>query len=104
LFTAGRVRLLDHPRLFNELISLERRTQRSGHDSVDHPRGRHDDLANSVCACLVTLAGERPALVISDELVANAAIPGFWRRFSHNSPTRPVSEDDNSHVIGRFCL
>jgi hypothetical protein len=102
LFTAGRVRLLDHPRLFNELISLERRSQRSGHDSVDHPRGRHDDLANSVCACLVTLAGDRPALVISDELVACSAVKDYWRRFSHNSPNGPVSDSDHSHVIGRF--
>jgi hypothetical protein len=57
LFTAGRVRLPDHPRLFHQLINLERRTQRSGHDSVDHPQGQHDDIANSVCACLVALAG-----------------------------------------------
>jgi hypothetical protein len=102
LFTAGRVRLLDHPRLFNELISLERRTQRSGHDTVDHPRGPHDDMANSVCACLVVLAGDKPALVISDEFLARSAIPNYWRRYNTNPGIRPVGDNDNSHLIARY--
>jgi hypothetical protein len=59
LFTSSRVRLPDNPRLFEQLISLERRSQRSGRDSVDHPAGQHDDVANAVCACLVALAGAR---------------------------------------------
>jgi hypothetical protein len=69
LFTAGRVRLPDHPRLFHELISLERRAARSGHDSVDHPKGQHDDIANSVCACLVMLAGGKQRMVVSKAAV-----------------------------------
>jgi len=36
------------------LVNLERRTARSGKDSVDHGRGLHDDLANSVAGVLVT--------------------------------------------------
>jgi len=64
LFTAGRVRLPDNPRLSHQLVSLERRAARSsGRDSVDHPPGGHDDLANACCGCLVALAG-RPAPMI----------------------------------------
>jgi hypothetical protein len=37
--------------LLRELRLLERRTHRSGKDSVDHGRSGHDDLANVVCAC-----------------------------------------------------
>jgi hypothetical protein len=61
LFTSGRVRLLDSPRLVNQLISLERRTSPAGRDRIDHGPGphRHDDLANSVCGALVGAA--RPA-------------------------------------------
>jgi hypothetical protein len=70
LFSASRVRLPDNPRLVHQLISLERKAVRSGHDLVDHPRGQHDDLANSVCACLVTLAGARPDLRVGDGLLA----------------------------------
>jgi hypothetical protein len=45
--------LLDHPRLFGQLVSLERRTARGGRDSIDHPPGSHDDIANSVAGVVV---------------------------------------------------
>jgi hypothetical protein len=48
LLNAGRVRLLDHQRLIGQLCSLERRTSRGDRDSVDHPQGGHDDIANCV--------------------------------------------------------
>lgn len=47
------VRLLDLPKLTQQLSSLERRTSRTGKDSVDHPRGGHDDLANAAAGALV---------------------------------------------------
>jgi Phage Terminase len=56
LFTRGLVRLPDHARLIKELRLLERQTHRGGKDSVDHPRGHHDDYANSVCGVLRTLS------------------------------------------------
>jgi Phage Terminase len=56
LFTRGLVRLPDHARLLKELRLLERQTHRGGKDSVDHPRGHHDDYANSVCGVLRTLS------------------------------------------------
>ena len=45
--------LLDSNKLVNQLIGLERRTSRNGKDSIDHPPGGHDDLANSVAGALV---------------------------------------------------
>jgi hypothetical protein len=42
------VRLLDHPKMVNQFASLERQTRRGSRDSVDHPRGAHDDVANAV--------------------------------------------------------
>jgi hypothetical protein len=53
LFTTRTVDLLDHQILRNELAQLERRTARSGKDSVDHAPGGHDDHANAACGCLV---------------------------------------------------
>jgi len=50
------VRLPDHGRLLNELRLLERQTHRGGKDSVDHPRGGHDDHANAVCGVLRSLS------------------------------------------------
>jgi hypothetical protein len=46
--------LLDHDRLVTQLMSLERRTSRSGRDSMDHAPGSHDDIANAVAGALVT--------------------------------------------------
>jgi hypothetical protein len=56
LFTRGLVRLPDHPTLLRELRLLERQTHRGGKDSVDHPRGQHDDYANSCCGVLRQLS------------------------------------------------
>lgn len=52
LFSQGRIELLDLPVLRTQLLLLERRTRAGGRDSVDHPRGAHDDHANSVCGAL----------------------------------------------------
>lgn len=59
LLTSGSVELLDEPRLVAQLLALERRTAWGGRDSVDHPRGGHDDLANVAAGALVTASGSR---------------------------------------------
>jgi len=48
LINSGTIDLLDDKHLFNQLIGLERRTARSGKDSIDHAPGAHDDVANAV--------------------------------------------------------
>lgn len=54
LVMQGRVELLDHKQQTAEFRQLERRTGRGGgKDSIDHPPGLHDDLANACAeACL----------------------------------------------------
>lgn len=50
------IRIPDNPRLINQIAALERRTARGGKDSIDHPPGAHDDLANvvaGVASCIV---------------------------------------------------
>jgi hypothetical protein len=53
MLNSGRVDLLDVPRLTSQLSSLERRTARSGKDSIDHAPGAHDDVANAVAGAAV---------------------------------------------------
>jgi hypothetical protein len=50
---SGEVSLLDSPRLINQFVGLERRTTRSGRDSIDHAPGAHDDLSNAAAGVLV---------------------------------------------------
>jgi hypothetical protein len=68
LFTRGLAQLPDHPKLLRELRLLERRTHRSGKDSVDHPRGQHDDFSNSCCGALHLvgrIAARSPPKIVS---------------------------------------
>lgn len=48
-----RVELLDLPALRAQLVGLERRVARGGKDSIDHPPGGRDDVANVVAGALV---------------------------------------------------
>lgn len=52
LVSNGSIELLDHKRLFSQLVSLERKTRSGGRDSVDNFFG-HDDVANAAAgACI----------------------------------------------------
>ena len=76
LFTAGRARLLDNPRLIHQITALERRTSRIGRDRVDHPPSGADDLANSACGALVLAAGKGAPMIIPPSAFEWARQPG----------------------------
>ncbi len=59
LLNSWKIELLDLPRLRSQLCSLERRTARGGRDSIDHPPGLHDDIANAALGA-VLLTKQRP--------------------------------------------
>lgn len=63
MLNSSKVQLLDLPRLGKQLCDLERRTARGGRDSIDHPPGAHDDLANCVAGALLAASAKlaRPA-------------------------------------------
>jgi len=57
---SGRIALVDVPRLLGQLMGLERRTSRSGRDSIDHPPRGYDDIANAAAGALVVALGRTP--------------------------------------------
>jgi hypothetical protein len=57
LFTSGRSRLLDNPKLVSQFASLERKTSTMGKDRIDHGPGGHDDLCNSAALAMVLATG-----------------------------------------------
>jgi hypothetical protein len=73
ILNAGRVELLDLPRLRTQLLGLERRVGRSGKDSVDHAPRSHDDVANSVAGALILAAADRPGAFVPEALGDRAA-------------------------------
>ena len=98
ILNARRVRLLEDERLVQQLIGLERRTVRGGRESIDHPRGGHDDVANVVAGCVVQ--------VLRREKVSEISLNGFQGPFlnSHgeltNSRGSVVAEFDVSTEEG----
>lgn len=59
LMNSNKVQLLDNKRLYAQLLGLERRVARGGHESIDHAGGGHDDIANVCAGVLVDLLGKR---------------------------------------------
>jgi hypothetical protein len=57
--TSGEVELLDDDLLITQLASLQRRTRSGSRDSIDHPPGGHDDLANAVAGVCDAVAQRR---------------------------------------------
>jgi len=58
MITSQTVELPDNETLFQQLVSLERTTGRSGNDSVTHVRGGHDDVVNGVAGMFSLLPVE----------------------------------------------
>jgi hypothetical protein len=61
---------------------LERRTARSGKDSIDHPPGAHDDVANAVAGVLVLAAGKISIFTHENmqRVIAECAVRQPYRR------------------------
>jgi hypothetical protein len=75
ILNSGRAELLDHPHLVGQLCSLERRTARSGKDSIDHAPGAHDDVANAVAGALLSALVQQSVVVTSDLLARAQSLP-----------------------------
>jgi hypothetical protein len=81
---AHRCSLLEHGRLVNQLCALERRTSRSGRDSIDHPVNGHDDIANAAMGALLLAGTGRQPLRINPAVLEAISRPDpgtrNWRR------------------------
>ena len=56
LANSGRVSIPLHQRLIQQFQKLERRVARGGRQSIDHPSGGHDDIANAAAGAIVLAA------------------------------------------------
>jgi hypothetical protein len=95
LLNSGRVELLDNARLINQLCQLERRTARSGRDSIDHAPGAHDDLINAAAGSL--------ALAATDEYGWMKHLPAALAAFRARPPDpRFAQRRQDRYVQHRF--
>jgi hypothetical protein len=84
LLNSRRVDLLDHPRLVDQICSLERRTGRGGRDHIDHGPNGHDDIICAVANALLQACPNQP--------MASWGIFNFFREEAakvHTSATPP---------------
>jgi hypothetical protein len=56
LVNMNQVRLIEHPKLKRQLLTLERRAGRVGKDKIEKIKGAHDDIANTVAGACVNIA------------------------------------------------
>jgi hypothetical protein len=95
ILNSGRLDLLDSPRMVTQFVGLERRIARSGKDSIDHPPGAHDDVANSVAGA-VSLASTGTVFAISAAGVA-AFAAATSRIQRHNFSPRSLQPPSQRH-------
>jgi hypothetical protein len=78
LWNAARVRLIDNQRVVDQFAQLRRKVGSSGKESVDHVRGSHDDLANSIAGVLWRLSPMRRLPVTVGGMVVTGAAPDVF--------------------------
>lgn len=93
LINGVRVGLLDHQRLVDQLIGLERRTSfGTGRDTVGHAPGAHDDVANAAAGALVYATAKKAQLRVGFGGPGAPARPGggniTWRDPQEREPLR----------------
>lgn len=70
----GQIRLIENKRMFVQMTSLERRTSRNGRDSVDHPVGGFDDLANAAAGAITIAAARMEGFIDLDNVVFGSGL------------------------------
>jgi hypothetical protein len=93
LINSRAVDLLDLPVLTTQLSKLERKTTRGGRDSIDHPPGAHDDVANAVAGACV-LAQKKRGEFAGEEFRQPKVTLGYakTKKTPQRSTPRPLGE------------
>ncbi len=66
---AERVELLENERLRSQLTNLERRANPGGRDTIDHPRGGHDDVVNAAAGAIVQVTTRPKPFVVTQAML-----------------------------------
>jgi hypothetical protein len=82
LINSKKVELLDAKQLISQLGNLERRTARSGKDSIDHAPGAHDDIANAAAGAIWAVANKHGPMKFSPAVVEWASRKDPRTRYS----------------------
>jgi hypothetical protein len=96
LLNSGRIVLPKSERLVSQLCGLERKTARSGKDSIDHGPGSHDDSANCV-------AGAADLITLAERAIQTGGGVSYYSQFAdmlnQQSEIRDRLEDEMAAVV-----
>jgi hypothetical protein len=101
VLNSRRCDLLDHDAILGQLVALERRTTRTGRDTIDHAPHAHDDIANVVAGVVhLVLKKARPEVLIGlggkvfnrDGATVSDSVSPFFDKFK--TPAAPTSNDE----------
>lgn len=100
LVSMRQVQIPDNDRLFQQLMSLERRTRSGGRDSVDHPPGMHDDLANAVAGVCATAYSSRVITMEEQRSFLPVKIP---RNQNRRNRIKDVAQEMEEYMLSSGC-
>ena len=82
------------------MCALERRTARSGKDSIDHPPGGHDDVINAAAGALVEAAqGSRISVAVLEPAGLGRLVAA--RRLASRPDLVEITNPDHPGYRGR---
>jgi hypothetical protein len=88
MLNSGRVDLIDHARLIQQIVSLECHSARAGRDKIDHAPGGHDDLANAIAGCVARVSGG-----------GYQGFGGDWVSGPDKPPEEPKAQAERVHAL-----
>jgi hypothetical protein len=85
LVNSGRLTMPKNERGVNQFCNLERRTGRSGKDTISHPEGHghHDDIANAIAGLADVLMNVATPMNVTSATLQRASVP---TAYSHRYP------------------
>lgn len=102
LINAGSCGLLDHRRLLDQLIGLERRTSfGTGRDTVGHPPGAHDDVAVAACGSVLMATAKLPQTKVGFCIGVG---PVKWRDDEERPRSSLHRNKDGDLVLKSWCV
>jgi hypothetical protein len=97
LINAGQASLLEHRRLIDQLIGLERRTMfGTGRDTVGHPRNAHDDIAVAAAGAILLATAKKPRI---RQGCVDLHGRVHWKDDEERPPLRIVHVDENGNPL-----
>jgi hypothetical protein len=91
MFTAARVRLLDHRKCIDQFAGLRRKVQPGGREQIDHAPNAHDDVSNAAAGVMTLCVARKQPMQIAPEVLYRSQFPASMQGMFSRPTDRGVS-------------